>query len=269
MTMNRDLLESRKMKFGYGAVGAFLAMALFGTNAWGQTANTASGEKEVTTLRQDNPNFRVDTRPYQTFYLSHVTTQNEANEIVVAIRNLLSPMVKIFLVPGQNAISMRATPEEMAQVQKIINDLDRQKKTYRLTFTISEMDNGKRIGVQHFAMIVSSGQRTVAKQGSRVPMVTGSTTDGNTQVQYVDIGLNFNATLNEVANGAELSAKVEVTNVAEERSGVGPQDPVLRQTILDSTSFLQPGKPLVLGSLDVPGSMRHLDIDVMMEPIVP
>lgn len=203
----------------------------------------------------------------QTFYLKNATQQNDANEIVVAVRNLLPPQVKIFLVPSQNAILLRAMPGELAEAQKIINDLDRPKKTYRLTFTISEMESGKRIGVQHFAMIVSTGQRTVAKQGSRVPLVTGSTTDGNSQVQYIDIGLNFSATLNEAANGAELSSKVEQTNVAEERSGVGPQDPVVRQTILENTSLLQPGKPLVLGSLDIPGSTRHLDVDVMMEPI--
>jgi type II secretory pathway component GspD/PulD (secretin) len=161
---------------------------------------------------------------------------------------------------------MRATPDELAQAQKIINDLDRPKKTYRLTFTISEMDSGKRIGVQHFAMIATSGQRTVAKQGSRVPIVTGSTTDGSS-VQYLDIGLNFDATMSENSNGAMLRAKVEQTNVAEERSGVGPQDPVVRQTILESTSFLQAGKPLVLGSMDIPGSTRHLDVDVVMEPI--
>jgi type II secretory pathway component GspD/PulD (secretin) len=257
------------MKFGYGVLGGILAVALFGTSAWGQTANTASGEKAVIAPRQDNPNYRVDTRPYQTIYLTHVTTQNEANEIVVAIRNLVPPEVKIYLVPGQNAITMRATPEELAQAQKIINDLDRQKKTYRLTFTISETDSGKRIGVQHFAMIMTAGQRAVAKQGSRVPLVTASTTDGNSQVTYVDIGLNFDATLSESGNGAKLSSRVEQTSVAEERSGVGPQDPVVRQTILDSTSFLQPGKPLVLGSLDIPGSTRHLDVDAMMEPIVP
>lgn len=257
------------MKFEYGVLGAALAVALFGTSVWGQTANTASGDKEVTTPRQDNANYRVDTRPYQTFYLTHTTTQNEANEIVVAVRNLMTPQVKIYLVPGQNAIMMRATPEELAQAQKIINDLDRSKKTYRLTFTISEMDSGKRIGVQHFAMIMTSGQRAVTKQGSRVPLVTGSTGDGNSQVTYIDIGLNFDATLSESGSGARLSSRVEQTSVAEERSGVGPQDPVVRQTILDSTSFLQPGKPLVLGSLDIPGSTRHLDVDVMMEPTVP
>jgi type II secretory pathway component GspD/PulD (secretin) len=266
--MNHDLMESRKMKFGYGVLGAILVVALIGPNALGQTANNAPGEKEQATLRQDNANSRVDSRPYQVFYLTNATQVNDANEIVVAIRNLLEPQVKIFLVPNQNAITMRGTPEQLALAQKIINDLDRPRKSYRLTYSITELDGGKRVGVQHFSMIVTSGQRTQVKQGSRVPIVTESDKD-NTQVQYIDIGLNFDSTLDQYGSGAKLSTKVEQTSVAEEKSGVVPQDPVVRQTMIANTSFLLPGKPAVLGSLDVAGSTRHLDIDVMMEPIVP
>jgi hypothetical protein len=268
MTMNRELTESRKRKFGYGVLGAILALAFIGPSAWGQTANTTSGEKEAATPRQDNANSRVDLRPYQVFYLTNANQQNDANEVVVAIRNLVDPTVKLYLVPNQNAILMRGTPEQIALVQKIINDLDRPRKSYRLTYSITELEGGKRVGVQHFSMIVTSGQRTQVRQGSRVPIVTGSDKDGS-QVQYVDIGLNFDSTLDQYAGGARLSTKVEQTSVAEERSGVGPQDPVVRQTTLANTSFLLPGKPVVLGSVDVPGSTRRIDIDVMMEPIVP
>ena len=242
-----------------------LALGLIGSSARGQTPDSAAAEK----AKQDAMNARgADSRPFQTIYLTDSTQPNEANEITIALRNLLPPQVKIYLVPSQNAITMRGTPEEIALAQKIVGDLDRLRKSYRLTYSITELDGGKRVGVQHFSMIVSSGQRTQLKQGSRVPIVTGSDKDGS-QVTYLDIGLSFDSTLDQYAGGAKLSTKVEQTSVAEERSGVGPQDPVVRQTTLANTSFLLPGKPVVLGSLDVPGSMRHMDIDVMMEPIVP
>ncbi len=48
---------------------------------------------------------------------------------------------------------------------------------------------------------------------------------------------------------------------------MGPQDPVVRQTSVEGTAFLTAGKPVVLGSLDIPGSTRHLDVDVMMEVV--
>ena len=108
------------------------------------------------------------------------------------------------------------------------------------------------------------------KQGSKVPIVTGSTTEGNStqsQVTYLDVGLNFDATLDESVNGVRLKTKVEQMSLAEERSGVGLQDPVIRQTTVEGTSILTEGKPLILGSIDIPGTTRHLDIDVVMEVV--
>jgi hypothetical protein len=48
---------------------------------------------------------------------------------------------------------------------------------------------------------------------------------------------------------------------------LGGQDAVIRQTVLEGTSFLNPGKAMMLGSVDVPGSTRHLDVEVLMEQV--
>ncbi len=194
----------------------------------------------------------------QTFRLNNVGQQNDVNEIVTAIRNSLSPYAKVYPVMSQNALIVQASPDQMVLAKKLLNDLDQPKNTYRLTYTITEIDGGKRIGVQHFAMIVVGGQRTVLKQGSKVPIVTGTSQTNTTQntVTYIDVGMNFDATLDEFINGVRLRTKVEQLSVAEERSGVGAQDPVIRQTSLEGTSFLSVGKPLILGSVDVPGSTR-------------
>jgi type II secretory pathway component GspD/PulD (secretin) len=259
------------MKFAGGILG--VALVLIGPGAWGQSGETATAEKGNTASRQEiTANSRVDSRPFQTFYLTNVSAQNDANEVTVAVRNLLPPDVKIFLVPSQNALTVRGTPDELTLVQKIISDLDRPRKTYRLTFTTIEMDGSKRVGVQHFAMVVTAGQRTVMKQGSKVPIATGSysatgNTGAQTQFTYIDVGMNFDATMDELANGARLRSKVEQLSMAEQTSGVGLQDPIIRQSALEGTSFLILGKPLVLGSLDIPGSTRHLDIEVMMEQV--
>src|SRR3981189_2117930 len=134
MTMNCDARGSWSMKFACGILG--VALALIGPGAWGQTGENATAEKGSTASRQDvAANARVDPRPFQTFYLANVSAQNDANEITVALRNLLPADVKVFLVPSQNAITMRGTPDELALAQKVISDLDRPKKTYRLSFT--------------------------------------------------------------------------------------------------------------------------------------
>ena len=143
-------------------------------------------------------------------------------------------------------------------------------KTYRLTYTLTETDGGKRIGTQHFALIVVSGRKTVLKQGNRVPLVTGSvSTSGGaqTQVQYLDIGLNIDASIEESADGVKLNTQVEQSSIAEEKSGLGTQDPIVRQAKLEGTSILTAGKPLILGSMDIPNTAKSLDIEVVMEHV--
>ena len=206
---------------------------------------------------------------YQTLYLSSLAEQKDANDIQSDLRNML-PKARLYYVPSQNAISMRGTPEDIQLAQKILSDIDRTKKTYRLTYTIRETDGGKQIGTQQFALVVASGGRTVFKQGTKVPVVTGvlnaGTSTANSQVQYLDVGLNIDATLDAYSDGLRLHTKVEQSSVvADEKSGMGTQDPVVRQTTLEGVSTLVQGKPVVLGALDMPGSTRRQEIEVISE----
>lgn len=245
---------------GRKVVRGLCAMSL----VWAASGPTVWAQEGAAAAKQDS-------NVVQTFYFKNVSLQNDGNELFTALRNLLDPHDKMAFVPSQNAMSVSASPEQLVLVQKILNDLDRPKKAYRLAYTITEMDGGKRIGVQHFALIAVTGVRTTLKNGSRVPIVTGASAPGtspqNTQVTYIDVGLNIDASLDELPIGARLRSKVEQSSVAEERSGVGAQDPVVRQTTIEGTSFLIAGKPLLLGSVDISGSTRHLDVEVVMEAV--
>jgi type II secretory pathway component GspD/PulD (secretin) len=271
------------MKLASGFLKVTMAVALCGSTEWAQTppaapkpAADATAAKPILEVASPRPGLHcsdVAGFPVKTFYLTNAVQASDANEIVTALRNILSPCDKAYLVANQGAIVMQASPDDYALVQKLLSDLDRPKRTYRLTYTVTEMDGGKRIGVQHFAMVVASGQNTTLKQGSRVPIATGSygpngpTSTQQTQFTYLDVGMNFDANLDEFANGVRLRSAVEQSSIAEEKSGVGAQDPIVRQTSLKGAAFLTPGKPLMLGSLDIPGSTRHLDVEVVMEQL--
>ena len=211
--------------------------------------------------------------PTHTFYLANATELNEANEILTALRNMLNPEIRITMVPSQRAILIRTnSPEQLEFAQKILNDLDRPHKAYRVTYTITERDGSKAIGVQHYNLVAVPGQRTLLKEGSRVPVITSNyTTAASTgpkaDVTYLDVGLNFEATLEESATGMRLRTKVEQSSIAEQPSGIGSQDPVIRQTLIEGSSILPLSKPLVLGSIDIPGSTRHLDVEAIAETI--
>src|SRR5579859_5827948 len=134
---------------------------------------------------------------------------------------------------------------------------------------MTERDGSKTIGVQHFSIVVDSGSRTEFKQGSRVPILVASTSSGssgsNPELQYLDVGQEIDATLDSYLDGVRMRTKVVQSSIAEDKAGVGTQAPVIRQTTLEGTSTLVQGKPLVLGSLDVPGSTRHQEVEVVSE----
>lgn len=235
-----------------------LVLMLFARSARAQTTDSKPGE------------LNGSSETYQTLYLTSLTQQKDAIDIQTDLRNML-PKAKLYFVPSQNAISMRGTPEDIQLAKKILSDVDRTVNIYRLTYAITDIDNGKRLGTQHFALVVVSGGKTDLKQGSKVPIVTGVINDGvptpNTQVQYLDVGLNVEASLEGYSDGLRLRTKVEQSSVAEEKSGVGAQDPVIRQTTLEGMSTLVQGKPVVLGSIDIPGSTRRQEIEVLSEPV--
>jgi len=227
----------------------------------------------ATTARaQDDAAAKPTSNPTQVFYLTNISSGIEADQIVTAVRNMLDPHDKIFLVQAQSALFIQGPPDQLVLAKKLIDDLDRAKRTFRLTYTITEVDDGKRVGTQHFSMVLVSGQQTTMKQGSKIPIATGTTSESGststqTQFTYLDVGLNFNATLDESVNGVRLRSKAEQSSLGADKSIAGITEPVVRQTVLEGTSILTPGKPLILGSLDLPDSTRRLDIEVVMEVV--
>jgi len=144
--------------------------------------------------------------------------------------------------------------------------------TYRLAYTLTVVDAGKRTGVQHFTMTVSAPTtRGSVKMGEKVPVATGSySANANVQTQftYLDVGISISATVAEDANGISLNSKVEQSSVAPVRVTIsGVSEPVIRQMVLENTSQIVPGKSVALGSLDIPDSTSHIEIEVSVEQL--
>ena len=257
----------------FAASALTLALAL--PAAFAQSTGNKSAETKPAEVLSP-PSRPGSNNVLKTYFLANTSQNTDAQEILIALRSVLEPGVRVDLVNSKNALVVSAPPEDQAKVQKIIDDLDRSRKAYRLTFTLADSDAGKRIGVQHFSVIVAAGQRTTLKQGSKIPVITGTINPGTqsaqNQFQYLDVGMNFDVSLDDSPNGLRLKSKVEDTavgNPSEFGNNSGPlaQEPIIHQTTLEGTSVVTLGKPLTLGSIDVPGSTRHVDIEVVAEPV--
>jgi hypothetical protein len=207
---------------------------------------------------------------YVTAYLKNVSQIQDANDLQTAVRNIVS-RARVYYDPSANAISLKGNAEDLALAQKVIADLDLPKKAYRLEYTVRLMDGAKATTTQHYALIVVLGERGQLKLGNRVPLVTGKSdadsAAASSQVQYMDVGLSISATLTGSGDGLILRTKVEESTLSEDKSGLGPQDPVLHQVVLEQTARLAPVKAMTVGSLDIPGGAQRLEVEVVAEAV--
>lgn len=156
----------------------------------------------------------LDDLAVETFYLTNVSQQNDANEILVAIRNLLDPSIKVFLVTSQNAIVLRATPDELALAEKIINDLDRTRAEVVVDVAVLEVSRNteRNLGITlptSFGLTpqASNANVTSTSTGTSTASSSGTSTTTNTSGVTLNTLANLNATNFAVSiSGGTLNA---------------------------------------------------------------
>jgi general secretion pathway protein D len=153
------------------------------------TSNTIFVAQNNRTKRTD-----LDDLAVQTFYLTNVSQQNDANEILVALRNLLDPALKIYLVASQNALILRATPSELILAEKLINDLDRTRAEVVVDVAVLEVSRQKErdLGITlptSFGLTPQFSNQNVTNNSTS----TGTTTTTGTATTTTSSSLTLNS----------------------------------------------------------------------------
>ncbi len=167
------------------------------------TSNTIFVAQNNRTKRTDLEDLAV-----QTFYLTNAAAQNDANEILVALRNLLDPSIKVFLVTSQNAIIMRATTDQLMLAEKLINDLDRTRPEVVIDVAVLEVSRQKErnLGI---TLPTSFGLAPTANTNSTTNTASTNTSQGNTNSNTSTNTTNL--TLNTLGNLNATNFAVTVT----------------------------------------------------------
>ena len=136
--------------------------------------------------------------------------------------------------------------------------------TYKLDYVFSELQDGKRINARSYTILLRATDKAVVKIGSRVPIVTGNTKEGDTQIQYLDIGMNIDGRIGqELDSGIYLVTSVDVESLAPEQPGENRRgDPVIRQVKYQTENTVPLGKLTLLGGADEVDGTRRLQIEV-------
>jgi general secretion pathway protein D len=319
--------NGKRVQVDLSNVSLFDALHIIGTISgtfWRPiTANTIFVAQNTRAKRTE-----LDEQAVQTFYLSNSAQQNDLNDIQTALRNVLSN-AKLYGVPSQNAIVMRATPDELLLAQKLVNDLDKARPEVVVDVAVLEVNKNlmRQIGIQlpqtisatittptstststttttststnnltlnnlahlngnDFAITVgqaqanlllsdsdtkllqnprlraTDGQQATLKIGERIPIATGSFSNGvggsslggigavQTQFQYIDVGVNVDMKPTiHFDRDVTLKLKIEVSAEAGSTTISGVTEPIISQRTVDQVVRLREGEVNLLGGL--------------------
>jgi hypothetical protein len=129
---------------------------------------------------------------------------------------------------------------------------------YRLTFTLHEMENGKRVNARTYSMLMETNTFTKLNVGAKVSMPTGQ---GSSQYTFYDVGVNVRAKVQEQSGQVRVTAEVESSSLNPQEHAGGPM-PQVRQIRADIDALVTAGHPTTVVTLDDPGGAKHFEIEV-------
>jgi general secretion pathway protein D len=241
------------------------------------TSNTIFVAQNTRAKRNDLEDLSV-----QTFYLTNVAQQADANEILVALRNLLDPSVKLYLVASQNALIVRATQPELILAEKLINDLDRVRPEVVIDVAVLEVSRQleRNLGITlptSFGLTPQASNLNVTQASSSTTTSTTATTTGtSTTNQQSGVTLNTLANLNATnfavsITGGTLNAllsdsdtrvlqnpRIRASDGAHSTLKIGEKIPV-------ATGSYSAGAAVTTASLGVQTQFTYLDVGVNID----
>ncbi|GAA3764280.1 cohesin domain-containing protein [Terriglobus aquaticus] len=204
---------SRRIPLDLVNVSLYDALRILGTISgtfWKPvTSNTIFVAANTQQKRQE-----LDTVAVQTFYISNAASAADANELLTALRNVLDPQTKIFLVPSQNAIVMRSTPDQLLLVESLLNNLDRPRSEVVVDVAVLEVNKTRtrNLGItlpQSVQLGTQLNNGTSSTLNSSSATSTSSTTTGTSTSSTTT-----NPSLNDLANFTASNIAVSIGTAA-------------------------------------------------------
>jgi hypothetical protein len=130
---------------------------------------------------------------------------------------------------------------------------------YKLTMTVRELDGTKLLSSRSYDFTQRSGDWGQLRVGSRVPIATG-TAAGNTQFQYLDVGLKVDSRVEDRDNDVAFDWRLDLSSAAADQNPTG--QPVIRNVSSNGQTLLAIGKPVVMTSVDDTSSTHKFVFEV-------
>jgi hypothetical protein len=136
--------------------------------------------------------------------------------------------------------------------------------TYKMAFSIYELQDGKKINQRDYSLLVEANDRgaNTLKIGTKVPIDAG-----NGGMTYADVGFELRCSAAETVNNKlAVSVDMTVTNFAIPEQNTDPRTagsrPVLRGVTQRVGAVVNPGKPQILTSMDDVNSTKRMQVEL-------
>jgi general secretion pathway protein D len=229
------------------------------------TSNTIFVAQNSRTKRTD-----LDELAVQTFYLQNSSQPNDGNEILTGLRLLLDPSVKLYLVPSQNAIVMRATTDQLLLAQKLINDFDRARPEVVVDVAVLEVNRDKlrNLGITLPTSIGLTPQLPTTTTTSTTTTTNASTSTSLTLSNLVnanssDFAVNIsggtlNALLSDTDTRVLQNPRIRATDGQRASLKIGQKIPI-------ATGSYNAGVSTGVASIGVQTQFTYLDVGVNID----
>ncbi len=229
------------------------------------TANTIFVAQNTRTKRTDLEELAV-----QTFYLSNSSQPNDGNEILTGLRLLLDPSVKLYLVPSQNAIVMRATTDQLLLAQKLINDFDRARPEVVVDVAILEVNRDKirNLGITLPTSVgltptIPTTSTTTTSTTTSATASTSLTLNNLAHLNSTDFAVNItgatvNALLSDTDTKVLQNPRIRATDGQRATLKIGQKIPI-------ATGSYNSGVSTGVASIGVQTQFTYLDVGVNID----
>ncbi|MGB7549188.1 MAG: secretin N-terminal domain-containing protein, partial [Terracidiphilus sp.] len=214
----------------------------------------------------------LEEQAVQTFYLTNAWQQNDLNDVQTALRNVL-PNAKVYGVASQNAIVMRATPDELMLAQKLINDLDKARPEVVVDIAVLEVSKNweRNLGISWPSSAGVSLQTSSTSSSSTGTTGTTGTTTTSTAPTIYDLAhlkaADFAVTVGSATANMLLTdsntrilqnPRIRATDQQKATMKIGSRIPI-------ATGSYQTGAATALVSSLVNTQFQYLDVGVNIE----
>jgi hypothetical protein len=174
---------------------------------------------------------------------------------LMLVLTLVLPLAAQDKGTAKNSQEQSTRQEQPAQKEAMADS------AYKLVFNIYELEDGKRINQRDYTMVARTMEGwSSLKIGTRVPVSVKEK-----ETQYIDVGMDVKCIVRESLG--RLQARIELNSssfaMPDQNSGSNSSLlPMLRNSSMNVSTFLIPGKPSVIASLDDVNSKKRMQVEV-------